>query len=168
MLSRLSFIVSLLALIAAGVTGCGSAATPTTATADTSRLQTPTFSSDTGALMVRILMSQNSQPVKQQTFYAAPLIPIHITPSANGLDTAYVASLDVTTAARGNSDDTGTVIISNLAPGKYGLALYIAPRGPVLLQQASDGADIVFDIVAGRVTDLGDMLVLLEASLLEP
>ena len=130
--------------------------------------QVPTFSADTGALTVRVLMSQNSQPVQQQTFYAAPLIPIYITPSAGGPDTAYVASLDVTTATRGNSDDVGSVVLSNLAPGKYGLAMYIAPRGPILLQQASDQADVVFDIVAGQVTDLGDLKVLLEASVVEP
>jgi len=36
------------------------------------------------------------------------------------------------------------------------------------LQQASNQADVVFDIVAGQVTDLGDLTVLLEASLVEP
>lgn len=166
--ARYCFLIVLSLLVA----GCGSATAvnPTqdtfhaSSTATAAIAGTPQVSDETGAVTATLRYAAEGVPSRQQIFYAAPLEPVV---GGDGTHVALVAALDATTAQRGESNTDGRVVISGIPPGQYGLAM-ATPRGYILLTESPGGTDIVFDVVAGQVTDLGTKDILVEKDLVEP
>lgn len=121
----------------------------------------PEFSSDTGAFSVALRYPDGERPVRGQLFFAAGTIPVE------GVEDGFIPVLDQTNDPKGHSDAQGVLVISNLAPGRYALAL-MTPLGPILLEYADTSETIIFEITAGEVTDLGTQAVFLNAETLEP
>jgi len=123
-----------------------------------------TDATDNVSLRVKIITFDTSEPIAQETFYAAELVPM-TNPEATVV--AYAAGLDPQSAPRANSDAQGNVVFTGLPPGRYGLAMYMVPLGPILLRNEQQ-EDMVFEVVAGKTLDLGTVKVLVEGARLHP
>jgi hypothetical protein len=121
----------------------------------------PKFSADTGALTVILRYPDGARPVRGQLFFAAHTIPV---PDMEG---AFIPALDQNADSSGQSDGVGVLVISEITPGKYALTL-ITPLGPILVETTGDNEPIIFEIMAGELTDLGELVIFLDAEALEP
>lgn len=128
----------------------------------TVRSLTPVVSPNLGAVRATLFYASSGKPIRRQIFYVATLIPALGAPLGS-----YVPALDVVTAPRGESDEDGNITISLVPPGQYALAL-MTPLGPILAEDSDKNSRIIFEVVAGQVTDLGNRTILVESSLLEP
>ena len=139
-------------------------ATPAIVTATVAALKTPAVTANLGALVAKLTYAADGQPSRQQIFYAAPLAPVQ---GPTGTAVAFVAALDAAAAQRDESDGDGNIAISRIPPGRYGLAM-ATPKGYILLTEAPSNKEILFDVVAGQVTDLGKRSILVDKNLVEP
>ncbi len=121
----------------------------------------PEFGSDTGALKIQMAYASSDRPVRGQLFFAATMLPVQ------GVEEAFIPALDTVNDPSGTTDAQGVLVISNLAPGYYALSL-MTPQGPILVEGEEIEDTILFDIVAGELTDLGLVTVLLNPEPLEP
>lgn len=121
----------------------------------------PEFSAETGAFMVTLRYPDGERPVRGQLFFAAHTIPV---PDLEG---SFIPALDQNNDPRGQSDGVGVLVISNITPGKYALTL-MTPLGPILVETAGDNEPVIFEIVAGELTDLGELVIFLDPEALEP
>jgi hypothetical protein len=169
-LYRVCLVLCVAGLIMSGCrSGSVPVATPGTSTdaivtTTVATLKTPAVTSNLGAVVAKLYYAAGGQPSRQQIFYAAPLAPLKGT---DGTAVALVASLDAATAQRDQSDGDGNIAISRIPPGHYGLAMS-TPRGYIMLTEAPSNKEILFDVVAGQVTDLGKRSILVDKNLVEP
>jgi hypothetical protein len=147
------------------MSGCGAKGTPTPSTTATSQvLPTPEVTSNLGAVVAKLFYASDGTPSRSQIFFVVPLNSVN---GADGQPVGLLAGLDPTTAQRGQSDNNGAVVISRVPPGRYGLAMS-TPRGYILLQESPSNKEILFDVVAGQVNDLGKRNIQIDKNLVEP
>lgn len=119
-------------------------------------------SNDEGGFTAEFYYHQtDNRTVRNQTILLAELLPL----TGGTLEGAFVPVLEPSSAPKSDTDENGRVAISLVKPGRYAVTLY-TPLGPVILQ-TEDEKEILVDIVAGEVTDLGKVVVLAETSFLE-
>ena len=121
----------------------------------------PTFSAETGALTIQLRYPDGERPVRGQLFFVAGTIPVQ------GVEDAFIPALDAANDPSGQSDSLGVLVISDIPPGRYALALS-TPLGAILVEEAGSNEPVVFEITANEVTDLGSLSVFLNAEKLEP
>lgn len=121
----------------------------------------PEFSSDTGAMTVVLRYPDGERPVRGQLFFAAGTLPVE------GVDGGFIPVHDQVNDPSGHSDAQGKLVISNIPPGQYALVLF-TPLGSVLVENSATNEALVFDIIAGELLDLGEIVVFLNAETLEP
>lgn len=121
----------------------------------------PAFSEDTGALAVTLLYPEDGRPVRGQLFFAATMLPVQ------GVEDGFIPALDTGADPSGTTDSHGVLVISEIPPGKYALTL-MTPLGPILVESQTTQDTILFDVTANELTDLGEIVVLLNADTLEP
>jgi hypothetical protein len=113
------------------------------------------FTSDTGALKVQLISSVTHKPLDNALIRFATMLF-----GTGTLKGVYIPSLDSQNSPGEMTDSQGTVVFSNIKPGKYGLA-YIFPIGmPEMIRVEGADQDLMFDIVANQVLDLGSLQVM--------
>jgi hypothetical protein len=114
----------------------------------------PKFSTDSGALKVTLISTFTGKPLSDALIRCATLLKMQ-----GSIEGVYVPSLDSKTSPWGVTDSTGSLVISNVKPGKYSLA-YIFPIGmPELIKIDGSDKDFTFDVEAGKLLDLGILKV---------
>lgn len=146
--------------------GCTTNTVPTTSQTPSQPLastpnQLPTqkpasTSSELGAVKITLVDARNGKPLADQVFYLAKMVPVSITSTTN-----FIAELDTSSSPGDNSDTNGNVVFSLVPPGKYVLALS-APLRQSLPKDAKTGTELIVDVVAGQVLDLGKHSVFVE------
>ena len=121
----------------------------------------PAFSADSGALTATLLYPEDGRPVRGQLFFAATMLPVQ------GVEDGFIPALDTAADPSGTTDSHGVLVISNIQPGNYALTL-MTPLGPILVESEAAQDSILFEITANELTDLGEIVVLLNAETLEP
>lgn len=122
-----------------------------------------TLTANEGAVRVVLFYSEEAgRPLRNQSIFLAEMIPFQ----GGELEGAFVPALDLVTAPKGLTNDNGEVIISLIPPGKYALTV-LTPTGPLLLMKQEDEKEIVVDIRANELIDLGEIIVLMEPSVTE-
>jgi hypothetical protein len=130
------------------------AAAPTAPVSSAPTLVQPQFSSETGALKVTFISSFTGKPLADALIRCAVLLKMQ-----GSMEGVYVPSLDSKSSPWGVTDVTGTVVISNIKPGKYSFA-YIFPIGmPELVKLDGSDKDYTVDVPAGKLLDLGTLKV---------
>jgi hypothetical protein len=125
-------------------------------------VETPVVSSDRGAFRIILHYAKNGAPVRGQNIYLAEMLPLQ-----GGMEGAFVPALDTSSAPRDESSASGEVVVSMVPPGKYALSL-LTPMGAVLIIDSDTNHEVTFDIAGGKITDLGDLNVVLDQDMLEP
>jgi len=74
-----------------------------------------------------------------------------------GENTIGVAALDPVNDPRVETDASGFFVFLDVTPGQYGLGI-MSPVGPVLIRGA-DGREIIAEVQAGQITDLGTVRI---------
>ncbi len=128
----------------------GVSTTPTSLTTNV----VPKVSADAGALKVTLISSITGKPLSNALVRCANMLKMSGT-----IEGAYVPELNSSTSPWGNTDGNGTLIISNIKPGKYSLAYIFPPEMPELIKEEGKDVDLSFDIEAGKVLDLGTLKV---------
>lgn len=109
----------------------------------------PQVSSSLGALKIILISSFTNKPLVDANIRCASMLK-----GTGPLPDAYLPDLDMKKSPWGNTDEHGTLVISNITPGKYAL-VYMTPTGnPELMKIQGTDKNIVFDIQAGKTTDL--------------
>ncbi len=127
-------------------------------------VRTPSVSPQFGAIVARIYYAESGLPVRGQIFYAAPLLPVQF---SDRQETGSLPSLHAPTAPRGESAYDGTVVISDVPPGRYTLGL-LTPMGYYFLWGDLVVEETNFEVAAGQVTDIGVRTIRVQRELLEP
>jgi len=96
--------------------------------------------------IVQGMLSINGRPATERMMYLAAII------RTEG-ETMGVAALDPVNDPRVESDASGYFVFLAVPPGRYALGIN-SPIGAVLIRQA-DGHEIIAEVQAGEVTDLG-------------
>lgn len=119
------------------------------ATAPEKSEPTITKAPDAGIVKGTILIEQNGKylPLKNVDLYLSEILM-----SPNGI--AGVAALRAGSDPRTTTDDQGAFKFNNIAPGKYGLVLYLVMRS-YLIDQTDKKASMIITVDANRTTDLG-------------
>jgi hypothetical protein len=94
-------------------------------------------------------LSLEGQPAPGHTMYLAAVIS-----SGEGME---MAALDPANDPRAESDGAGYFVFLDVPPGRYGLGIS-SPVGPLLIRGA-DGDEIIAEVLAGQVTDLGTVRI---------
>jgi len=160
-LRRLSILLTLVLLLIA--VGCSSK-TPTPSVPEPSPVPTlsptvavptptlllrdPTPKPDLGA--VRGILLLNGKPAGGHVLYLATIIRLE----SEGMG---IAALDPARDPRAESDASGYFVFLDVAPGRYALGI-MSPVGPVLIN-GTDGKEILAEVQAGQVLDLGDVKI---------
>lgn len=134
-------------------------ASPTTASPSPTVLtakKTLVTSNELGAVQATLVDATSGKPLADQVFYLAKMLPV-----GGVTTTAYVAVLDRTTSPGDISDAQGNLVFSSVPPGKYAVALE-GPLRQSLPKDAKSEAELVVDVVAGQVVDLGKHAVFLD------
>jgi hypothetical protein len=90
------------------------------------------------------------QPAADQVLYLAKIIH----PETEGMG---IAALDPVNDPRAESDTSGYYVFLNVPPGRYALGI-LSPIGAVLIQQPT-GLEIIIEVQAGQVTDVGEVQI---------
>jgi len=123
--------------------------------------EVPVTSQDKGGARMTLLYIDNGIPASHQGFYLAEML------KAEGqLENMFVPALDTKTAPKDESSDNGEVIFSMVPPGKYALTLY-TPLGPILIKD-NNADEIIIDIVADKVIDMGTITISLKSTEFPP
>jgi len=123
----------------------------------------PEFSKTKGGVNVDLYYSnEDNWPIKFQTIYLAELLPLE-----GNTEGGFVPALDLLTAPRTKSTENGFVVMSLVQPGKYALAM-MGPAGPILLINADDHKEIILEVKAEEITDIGNITVELDPDFIEP
>jgi hypothetical protein len=99
--------------------------------------------------IVQGVLSLNDEPAPERTLYLAAVIS-----SGEGME---IAALDPVEDDRAESDASGYFVFLDVSPGRYALGIN-SPIGPVLIRGA-DGQEIVAEVQAGEVVDLGTVKI---------
>ncbi len=148
--TKVSLVIGIILLIF--LAGCsavqGTKQTPTAKASD------PKFTADTGAIKVTLISSYTGKALGSADIYCAQMLEMKGT-----LTGVYIPSLDRLENPKGITDGNGALAISNAKPGKYVL-VYMFPAGlPELIKASDTKKDVVFDVTAGQITDLGVLTV---------
>lgn len=142
------------------VIGCSSQSqeTPTSDTS-VSVLPTPTESSilppppdytpSPGYGIVQGVLSLEGQPATEMVLYLAAII--------HTAEEIEIAALDAVNDPRAESDQAGQFAFLDLPPGRYALGIN-SPAGPILIRDG-DGDEIIADVQADQVMDLGTVVI---------
>jgi hypothetical protein len=95
------------------------------------------------------MLSMEGQPAAGQVLYLAAIIVTD--------DELEIAALDAVHDPRTESDESGYFAFLDVPPGRYALGI-ASPSGAVLIRGA-DGDEIIADVEASRVVDLGTVLI---------
>jgi hypothetical protein len=68
-----------------------------------------------------------------------------------------VAALDAATAPRAESDASGYFVFLGVSPARYALGI-LGPGGPLLVRQAT-GQEVLLQVEAGQINDLGEIQI---------
>ena len=117
---------------------------------------------DTGAIRLQLVDNTSGKPVPNKLVFLANLLPVKGQSSQ-----AYIPALDMTTAPKDTTDTNGLAVISGAKPQKYAVTL-MSPAGPILLKDMETGEDMLVDITAGKVLDLGIKKVSVPEDMLIP
>lgn len=158
MKSRLVCAVLLLGVVA--LAGCGQATPtpqapkPTAEASATPAVPTPALlphdnTPQPGLGIVEGMLTLGGEPAAGQVMYLAAIIR----PEGEGMG---IAALDPANDPRVESDATGYFVFLDVEPQRYALGI-MSPGGPVLIQQ--DGAEIIAEVEAGQVIDLGTVQI---------
>jgi len=123
--------------------------------------EVPVTSQDKGGARMTLLYIDNGIPASHQGFFLAEML--HAVGQSENM---YVPALDTKTAPSDESNDNGEVIFSMVSPGKYALTLY-TPLGPILIHDNNDN-EVIIDVVADKVIDLGTITILLKSTEFPP
>jgi hypothetical protein len=152
------FAVAVLLLL---VIGCSSQSqeTPPPDTMSVSVIATPTeapalppppdFTPRPGYGIVQGVLSLEGQPAPERVLYLAAIIH-------TGED-IEIAALDPVNDPRVESDQAGQFAFLDLPPGRYALGIN-SPAGPILIR-GGDGDEIVAEVQADQVVDLGTVVI---------
>lgn len=99
--------------------------------------------------IVHGLLLLDGEAAPDRTLYLAALI-------ASG-EQIEIAALDPAQDPRTDSDAAGVFVFLDMPPGRYALGIN-SPVGPVLIR-GDDGDEIVAEVVAGGVVDLGTVRI---------
>lgn len=116
----------------------------------------PPFSSESGAIQAKFHYWNGDRPVRGQLFYLAELLPVE-----GELTGGFVPALDTTVAPRAESNDLGEVLFTMVPPGRYALA-FMTPIGPILVNDEKTNKEILVDVEAEKLIDLGYVGLVLE------
>jgi hypothetical protein len=159
MKSRLA--CALLLLIATVLAGCAQA-TPTPRPPDPTAEASATPAAPATDLLPRDntpqpdlgivegMLTLNGEPAAGRVMYLAAII------RPEGEEGMGVAALDPANDPRVETDATGYFVFLDVEPERYALGI-LSPGGPVLIQQG--GAEIIAEVRAGQVTDLGTVQI---------
>ena len=152
MIHKLITFMTFFAVILSGCSTPSPVTTPTLTTVEA----TPVVTSDTGAVKVTLISSYTQKPLAISQIACGEMIPLK-----GATVSAFIPKYNSSTAPSGTSDSSGTVVISGIKPGKYALIyLYPVANGmPALIKLPGSDNEISFDIVAGKVIDLGTLTV---------
>jgi hypothetical protein len=120
-----------------------------TATAPPAAAEAADLTPAPGLGIVQGVLLLEGEPAAERTMYLAALIA-----SGEGME---VAALDPVEDDRAESDATGTFVFVDVEPGRYALGIN-SPVGPVLIR-AEDGMEILAEVEAGQVVDLGEVWI---------
>jgi hypothetical protein len=104
---------------------------------------------ETGAVKLQLIDIKTGKPIAGQLILLAELLQVQ-----GQLQGAYIPAMDPVSSPKDNSDDEGWVIINGAKPKKYAVTL-LTPQGPILLQDMDTNKDLLVEVKAGEVTDLG-------------
>ncbi len=109
---------------------------------------------DTGIVMGTLEQTASSPlPLEERMLYLSSII------HGAGRPDFEVAKMDPVRDPRSAVNADGSFIFTDIQPGKYALST-VTPRGEsVLLLHLDTGLDIVIEVEAGKITDLGVILV---------
>jgi hypothetical protein len=124
----------------------------------------PVVTSEFGAVILRLLYSDNNNPVRRQTFYLAEAREVR---ASDGTLLDYLGILDAVHAPRTESDDEGNVVFSRVPPGYYRLAM-ATPIGHQFLEGDRVSEEILAEVTAGKITELGERTIFFPSKWLEP
>ena len=143
------------------IAGC-SQQTPESAPTDSplvSVLATPTASPTTlpplehtpepGLGIVQGVLNLGDQPATERVMYLATII--------SSSEAVEIAALDPVRDPRTETDSGGRFVFLDIPPGRYALGIN-SPAGPVLIRGA-DGDEIVAEVQADQVVDLGTVII---------
>ena len=116
----------------------------------------PPFSSESGAIQAKFHYWNGDRPVRHQLFYLAELLPVE-----GELKGGFVPALDTTSAPKAESTDLGEVTFTMVPPGRYALA-FMTPLGPILVNDEKTNKEILIDVEAEKLIDLGYVGLILE------
>lgn len=102
-----------------------------------------------GLGIVKGVLLLEGEPAAERTMYLAALI-------ASG-ENMEVAALNPVEDDRAESDTSGTFVFVDVEPGRYALGIN-SPIGPVLIR-GEDGMEILAEVEAGQVVDLGEVWI---------
>ena len=100
--------------------------------------------------IVQGMLSLEGEPAAGHMLYLAAII----VPEGDAMG---VAALDPVNDPRVESDATGYFVFLDVAPGRYALGIN-SPAGPILIR-GGDSKEIIAQVVAGQVTDLGTVRI---------
>jgi hypothetical protein len=122
----------------------------------TDAVETPETSKEAGGFRVTLIYQENGEPVGSKYFYLAEMLPVK--GEQEGL---FVPVLDQVTAPKDESSENGEISISLVPPKKYILTL-LTPLGPIMVVDAKTNKEIIVEVIAGEITDLGTINVVLD------
>lgn len=97
--------------------------------------------------------SYDTQPYADRNIYVAQLIEFERMDGGDG--PLFFATLDSNSDPNTWTDANGRFVVENLDPGTYVLAVQLPTLEEQLLESATSGGNISFEIGAGEIIDLG-------------
>jgi hypothetical protein len=156
-------------LLILSLAGCSSNAPSPTVVPSPQPTETPVpdlkgvVNESTGAVKMVLRFADDQAPVRQQTVFLAHLLPI----KGGDLEGGFVPALDATTAPRGETNDNGEVTIPLVEPGRY-ILIILTPMSPIVLAAPDREKELLVEIVAGEMADLGEVHVFVDPKYLQP
>lgn len=160
-----TWMMLLLALL--WLAGCAAPAKTTPTEVKATQEPTPTpkkavVTNETGAVKLQLIDVKSGRPITRRLILLAELLPVH-----GQYEGAYVPAMDPVSSPKDEADDQGNVIISGAKPQRYAVTL-LTPVGPILLQDMDIGKDLLVDVKAGQVIDLGTKKVSVPDEIMNP
>ena len=103
-----------------------------------------------GVLIRRGLDGEEDRPYQSLRVYLGTVL----LDDQGNLTVGRVNQLDAPSA---QTDDSGRFVFANVDPGTYILAIQLPPNNIIMLRDPDSGNDLVIDVEADQVLDLGEM-----------
>lgn len=130
-------------------------ALPEPATPPTIQIQSPEEGKGT---LVGVLYDQAlNGPYAFQYVYLAKILELQ---QQGGGDPMFFAELNIQTAPFAQTDENGRLVIENVEPGKYALAVRLPNLAETLLYEAYTQVNVYVDINPNEISDMGVVEIL--------